>query len=172
MQWILHQWHKTPREKGLFSQFVCVWWPWPRSWEQESGQSLATGGAVERPQNPLCWLSKGFRCWSQKRHLGSPSLLLCQKQCLRVVWRISTQRRCDKNVRILALTRVCIFLCVENNGRRSDGACETFLYFFINGKPLLREGFCWSSWQTQVFCVRYPNIFSATDLKGWGGRLK
>lgn len=67
-----YRWHKSPREKGLFSQFVCVWWPWPRSWEQESGQSLATSGAVERPQNPLCWLSKGFRCRSQKATSAPP----------------------------------------------------------------------------------------------------
>lgn len=84
-------------------------------------------GSGATPKSTLLTL-KGFPLQEPKSHLGSPSLLLCQKQCLRVVWRISTQRRCDKNVSILALTRMCFFFYVGNNGTRSNSASETFVY--------------------------------------------
>lgn len=44
---------------------VCVCWPWPHSWKQESGQSVASDGAVKRPKHftvlPLNRLL-GFQC--------------------------------------------------------------------------------------------------------------
>lgn len=45
----------------------------------------------EATQNSLSWLSIGFHC---RANNTAWSPLLCQKQCLCVVWRISIPRRC------------------------------------------------------------------------------
>lgn len=69
-------------------------------------------GSGATPKSTLLTL-KGFPLQEPTTPPRLSSPLLCQKQCLFVVWRISTQRRCDKNVSILALTRVYYSFMLE-----------------------------------------------------------
>lgn len=84
-------------------------------------------GSGATPKSTLLTL-KGFPLLEPTTPPRLSSPLLCQKQCLFVVWRISTQRRCDKNVSILALTRVYYSFMLETIAQEATARVEHLFF--------------------------------------------